>query len=203
MLIIGLPFADEATVGNGVMLGIAAPSREMVDAIFAKAIELGGTSEGDPGPRGPEGSGYYACYFRDLDGNKVMVNHVQKPSTGGFSPLARARFVADFILRLGSEVGSVVAFMQLACLRRLNVRRPRLERPVQARNYDFIIAVTWSPQAPCAWLRRVRASSTVKPAATACSMLWLRSAIARVSVSAAFCWPGESGLIWVWSGMAH
>ena len=79
MLIVGLPFAGEATVGNGTMLGIAAPSREMVDAIFAKAIELGGTSEGAPGPRGPEGSGYYACYFRDLDGNKLMVNHVQKP----------------------------------------------------------------------------------------------------------------------------
>src|SRR5690349_2435755 len=43
MLIIGLPFAGEATVGNGVMLGIEVPSRDIVDAVFAKAIELGGT----------------------------------------------------------------------------------------------------------------------------------------------------------------
>jgi predicted lactoylglutathione lyase len=74
-----LPFAGEATVGNGVMFSMAAPSREMVDAIFAKVIELGGTSEGAPGLRGPEEYGYYACYFRDLDGNKLMVNHQQKP----------------------------------------------------------------------------------------------------------------------------
>ena len=30
--------------------------------------ELGGADEGDPGPRG---DGFYAAYFRDLDGNKL------------------------------------------------------------------------------------------------------------------------------------
>jgi predicted lactoylglutathione lyase len=33
-----------------------------------KALELGGTDEGAPGPRGP---GFYIGYFRDLDGNKL------------------------------------------------------------------------------------------------------------------------------------
>lgn len=57
-----------ATVGNGVMVALAANSREQVDALYAKAISLGATDEGKPGPRG---DGFYAGYFRDLDGNKL------------------------------------------------------------------------------------------------------------------------------------
>jgi len=57
-----------ATVGNGVMIALAATSKEHVDKIYKKAIELGGTDEGPPGPRG---DGFYAGYFRDLDGNKL------------------------------------------------------------------------------------------------------------------------------------
>ena len=57
-----------ATVGNGVMVALAAGSKEQVDKIYAKAISLGATDEGKPGPRG---EGFYAGYFRDLDGNKL------------------------------------------------------------------------------------------------------------------------------------
>jgi len=57
-----------ATVGNGVMVALAANSKAQVDAIHRKALELGGKDEGAPGPRGP---GFYAGYFRDLDGNKL------------------------------------------------------------------------------------------------------------------------------------
>jgi predicted enzyme related to lactoylglutathione lyase len=57
-----------ATVGNGVMVALAATSKAQVDAIYNKAIELGGKDEGKPGPRG---DGFYAGYFRDLDGNKL------------------------------------------------------------------------------------------------------------------------------------
>lgn len=74
MFLIGLPFAGEASVGNGTQIGFAAPSRAAVDAVHAKALELGGTCEGRPGVRGPEGANaVYAAYFRDLDGNKVMA----------------------------------------------------------------------------------------------------------------------------------
>ncbi|MDG2004362.1 MAG: VOC family protein, partial [Novosphingobium sp.] len=45
-------------------------------AAHAKALELGGKCEGPPGPRGPEEMNYYGAYFRDLDGNKVMVSRV-------------------------------------------------------------------------------------------------------------------------------
>jgi len=51
------------------MVALAVESRAKVDAIYGKAMELGGTDEGPPGPRG--NSGYYGAYFRDLDGNKL------------------------------------------------------------------------------------------------------------------------------------
>ncbi len=66
---IALPFDGKpATVGNGVMVALAVDSKAKVDALYNKAIELGGTDEGKPGPRG---EGFYAGYFRDLDGNKL------------------------------------------------------------------------------------------------------------------------------------
>ena len=64
------PFdGNVATVGNGVMVALAVETPKQVDALYAKAIELGATDEGSPGPRGEEG--FYAGYFRDLDGNKL------------------------------------------------------------------------------------------------------------------------------------
>jgi predicted lactoylglutathione lyase len=63
------PFDGKAaTVGNGVMVALAVDNRAKVDALHKKALELGGTCEGAPGERGP---GFYAAYFRDLDGNKL------------------------------------------------------------------------------------------------------------------------------------
>jgi predicted lactoylglutathione lyase len=56
-----------ATVGNGVMVALMMDSKAKVDALHKKALELGGKDEGKPGPRG---DGFYAGYFRDLDGNK-------------------------------------------------------------------------------------------------------------------------------------
>ncbi len=58
-----------ATVGNGVMVALAVDSPERVNTLHKKALELGGKDEGAPGPRGD--SGFYAGYFRDLDGNKL------------------------------------------------------------------------------------------------------------------------------------
>jgi predicted lactoylglutathione lyase len=57
-----------ATVGNGVMVALQASSKEQVEAVHKKALALGGKDEGAPGPRG---DGFYAAYFRDLDGNKL------------------------------------------------------------------------------------------------------------------------------------
>ena len=65
---------DPATAGNGNMASIVCDSRDKVDALYAKAIELGGTDEGAPGVRGEEGDqAFYGAYFRDLDGNKLCA----------------------------------------------------------------------------------------------------------------------------------
>lgn len=57
-----------ASVGNGVMVALAADSKEKVDAVYKKAMELGAQDEGEPGERM---QGFYAGYFRDPDGNKL------------------------------------------------------------------------------------------------------------------------------------
>jgi len=57
-----------ATVGNGVMVALLAKDKKQVDEIYKKALSLGGKDEGAPGDRG---GGFYAGYFRDLDGNKL------------------------------------------------------------------------------------------------------------------------------------
>jgi catechol 2,3-dioxygenase-like lactoylglutathione lyase family enzyme len=59
-----------ATAGNGTMVALAVDSTELVHKVYDKAIELGGTDEG---PAGPRSDGFYAGYFRDLDGNKLNV----------------------------------------------------------------------------------------------------------------------------------
>jgi predicted lactoylglutathione lyase len=69
------PFdGNAATAGNGNMASIACESRAKVDALHAKAMELGGTDEGAPGVRGEEGDqAFYGAYFRDPDGNKLAA----------------------------------------------------------------------------------------------------------------------------------
>jgi catechol 2,3-dioxygenase-like lactoylglutathione lyase family enzyme len=64
------PFDGQpASVGNGVMVSLAVDSNDKVDAMYRKAIALGARDEGPPGPRGLDG--FYAAYFRDLDGHKL------------------------------------------------------------------------------------------------------------------------------------
>lgn len=69
------PYNGEPAVpGNGNMAALAVDAREKVDSLHAKALELGGTDEGAPGLRTPEGpQAFYGAYFRDLDGNKLCV----------------------------------------------------------------------------------------------------------------------------------
>ena len=66
----------EASVGNGNMGAIHVNSREQVDAIYAKAMELGATDEGPPGERIPT---FYGAYIRDLDGNKLVFYKMTSP----------------------------------------------------------------------------------------------------------------------------
>ncbi len=72
MLGLAKPFDGKpATTGNGTMVALNLGSKEAVDQMHAKALELGGADEGAPGPRG-EGN-FYGGYFRDPDGNKLVA----------------------------------------------------------------------------------------------------------------------------------
>lgn len=69
MLCLTKPFdGGAASVGNGVMVAIAAKDKAQVDRLYKKALELGAKDEGPAGPRGDK---FYAGYFRDPDGNKL------------------------------------------------------------------------------------------------------------------------------------
>ena len=57
-----------ATIGNGMMVAFQVDSRDKVDVVYNLGLSLGGTDDGKPGARS---EGFYAAYFRDLDGNKL------------------------------------------------------------------------------------------------------------------------------------
>lgn len=59
---------NPATVGNGVMVALAAKDEAQVRRLHELALANGGSDEGAPGPRGES---FYAAYFRDPDGNKL------------------------------------------------------------------------------------------------------------------------------------
>ena len=72
---ITLPFdGGPATVGNGSMPALVAPSPEAVGTFHAAALAHGGTDEGAPGLR-PYGPAFFAAYVRDPDGNKLSAVH--------------------------------------------------------------------------------------------------------------------------------
>lgn len=69
MLSVCTPYDEQPQAcGNDNMVAIPGGSREGVDKLYAKAIELGATDEGPPGERMPI---FYGAYVRDLDGNKL------------------------------------------------------------------------------------------------------------------------------------
>ena len=69
MIAICIPYNEEDLApGNGNMLAIDAGDRATVDKLYAKAMELGSTDDGEPGERLPV---FYGAYVRDPDGNKI------------------------------------------------------------------------------------------------------------------------------------
>lgn len=66
-----------AVAGNGNMVALTLDTRAKVDALYALALDLGGTDEGAPGVRGDEGpQAFYGAYFRDPEGNKFCAFHI-------------------------------------------------------------------------------------------------------------------------------
>jgi catechol 2,3-dioxygenase-like lactoylglutathione lyase family enzyme len=70
MLAVCIPYdGNPHERGNGWMVAIPGGSREGVDRLHARALELGASDEGAPGERIP--NFFYGAYVRDLDGNKL------------------------------------------------------------------------------------------------------------------------------------
>lgn len=69
--VLGAFDGGEASVGNGVTISFEVPDADALATFHAKALALGGTDEGAPGPRGGDKSPFHFAYFRDLDGNKL------------------------------------------------------------------------------------------------------------------------------------
>jgi catechol 2,3-dioxygenase-like lactoylglutathione lyase family enzyme len=73
------PFDGQpARGGNGIMLAFIAPSQDAVRAAHAAALGNGGTDEGAPGFRPPDGASFYGAYVRDAAGNKLCIFHTAR-----------------------------------------------------------------------------------------------------------------------------
>jgi predicted lactoylglutathione lyase len=71
------PFDGQAARGgNGIMIAFVAPSKEAVQAAHAAGLANGGSDEGAPGMRPPEGNSFYGAYMRDPAGNKLCLFHL-------------------------------------------------------------------------------------------------------------------------------
>jgi catechol 2,3-dioxygenase-like lactoylglutathione lyase family enzyme len=57
--------------GTGLHVCLRAASEEAVRAFHQAALDGGGRSDGEPGPRGAAMTTYYGAFVLDLDGNKL------------------------------------------------------------------------------------------------------------------------------------
>ncbi|MDV2081150.1 VOC family protein [Marinobacter xestospongiae] len=74
MLAVCTPYDEEQNhPGNGNMVALQPGSKEAVDNLYQKAINLGASCEGEPGQRLPDK--FYGAYVRDPDGNKLAFFH--------------------------------------------------------------------------------------------------------------------------------
>jgi len=70
MIAICIPYDEnDPHPGNGNMVALDPGSKEKVDELYHKALQLGATCEGKPGDRVP--GVFYGAYVRDPDGNKL------------------------------------------------------------------------------------------------------------------------------------
>jgi len=75
------PGQQPSTVA-GFHLAFAAPSREAVQRFYASACEMGGRSDGAPGPRPAYGEHYYAAFVLDPDGHRLEAVIDTPPAMG-------------------------------------------------------------------------------------------------------------------------
>jgi catechol 2,3-dioxygenase-like lactoylglutathione lyase family enzyme len=72
MLSVCIPYDEnDPNPGTGNMVAINPDSKELVDKLHTKALELSATTEDDPGQRIDDM--FYGGYFRDPNGNKAVL----------------------------------------------------------------------------------------------------------------------------------
>ncbi len=74
---------EPALAGNGVHVSFLAASRAEVEAFYEAAMAAGAADDGAPGARPQYGAPYYACFIRDLDGNKIEAMFWDTALEGG------------------------------------------------------------------------------------------------------------------------
>ncbi|HKY19844.1 MAG TPA: VOC family protein [Vicinamibacterales bacterium] len=73
-LMVTLPANGQpATPSNGGTVSFLAPDNAAVLEFHRRALDLGGSCEGAPGPRTAVAPTAYAAYVRDFDGNKLAT----------------------------------------------------------------------------------------------------------------------------------
>ena len=74
LFVIGAPEdGNPATIGNGTMVALLAPTRAAVDAAHAVGLTMAGNDAGSPGLRPHYHADYYGAYLRDPEGNKIAL----------------------------------------------------------------------------------------------------------------------------------
>jgi catechol 2,3-dioxygenase-like lactoylglutathione lyase family enzyme len=69
------------STGNGVHMGFSARNKAQVAKFHAVALAMGGSNNGEPGPRPDYGPDFYGAFVFDLDGNKIEATLHPQPVT--------------------------------------------------------------------------------------------------------------------------
>jgi len=76
---------------TGTHICLRARSSEVIDEIYAQALEYGAESSGKPGYRPEYNDSYYACFIRDADGNHIEVVTFVQPTEVDSRPAVAAK----------------------------------------------------------------------------------------------------------------
>jgi predicted lactoylglutathione lyase len=110
----------DAKVTRRLHAGIAAPSREHVDAFWRAGVDGGYESDGEPGPRPQYRHDYYGAFLLDPDGNSIEAVHHGALRQGGL--------VDHLWIRVADLQASMAFYEAIAPDARLELQDHRPER---------------------------------------------------------------------------
>lgn len=75
--------ASKAPENSGFHVALRARDTETVQNFYDTALGNGAVCDGPPGPREATNPGYYACFIRDADGNRIEAVTFLREESGG------------------------------------------------------------------------------------------------------------------------